>query len=541
VLSQVKESMPDLTTQSVKDLEQRLLILRKEEADIEAEIHRRKLLNLDPDNAGVLSNLEITRYSRQLLLPEWGVQGQLALKRGRVLLVGGGGLGCPSALFLGGCGVGTLGVVDFDEVDVSNLHRQVLHSEKKLGWSKVESIKTALRELNSLVHVETYPIALGSHNALDIISKYDVVLDCSDNVATRYLLNDACVLTNKPLVSGSALRFEGQLTVYNYNQGPTYRCLFPEPPPPETVTNCSDGGVLGVIPGVIGTLQALEAMKILAGFGTPLSGKMLLFDGFSGAFRTVKLRPRQEKSAQIVKLIDYEQFCGALATDKEKPLAVLPDSERINVDQLQEFLKSSARGFTLLDVRSEPEMDICHLVGSVNVPIGKIDKEVNVHKIQSDLKEKGANKLIVLCRRGNDSQKAVLALKKTLKNVQIQDVKASNHSPANDNEQEKQQLNKEKKHDSGAADLEKVTDYAEEKEIISTSTDLEDAITIIRNRKVAESAEQLARERELAKVAINKEDVDLILNELEINKTKAERTLREHQGNVVEALAALTN
>lgn len=263
---------------------------------------------------------------------------------------------------------------------------------------------------------------------MDIISKYDVILDCSDNVATRYLLNDACVLANKPLVSGSALRFEGQLTVYNHNQGPTYRCLFPEPPPPETVTNCSDGGVLGVIPGVIGTLQALEAMKILAGFGSSLSGKMLLFDGYSGTFRTVKLRPRQEKAVQITKLIDYEQFCGALATDKEKPLEVLPASDRININQLKELLESSPEDFTLLDVRSEPEMDICHLPGSLNVPIGKIDKEVHVQKIQSKLDIKGAKKLIVLCRRGNDSQKAVLALKKTLKDVQIQDVKGGLHA-----------------------------------------------------------------------------------------------------------------
>eukprot|EP00095_Tigriopus_kingsejongensis_P007291 snap_masked-scaffold313_size211302-processed-gene-1.4 protein:Tk07291 transcript:snap_masked-scaffold313_size211302-processed-gene-1.4-mRNA-1 annotation:"adenylyltransferase and sulfurtransferase mocs3-like" len=531
------------------ELERRLAELKTEVAVIEAELGQRNTQPTTKCGNG-LSHAAITRYSRQLLLPELGVRGQVALGAGRVLLVGGGGLGCPAALFLAGCGVGHLGVVDYDEVEISNLHRQVLHSESKVGWRKVESIRAALADLNSLVEVQTFDTTLSSDNAMSIIESFDVILDCSDNVATRYLLNDACVLAGKPLVSGSALRFEGQLTVYNYqasqwpgttHNGPTYRCLFPEPPPVETVTNCSDGGVLGVVPGLIGTLQALEAMKILAQLGEVCSGRMLLFDGLAGTFRNIKLRPRQTVSDQIQTLIDYEQFCGSQATDKDQPLALLSPEARIEVEALKQSLDQPERDFVLIDVRSQPEMDICRLPGAVNVPMARISHVQQIEQIRNELKSANANRLVVLCRRGNDSQKAVIALKATLAHFPIM-AEAPNHSEESSNDQEKQQLqNKEKKHDSGAADLEKVTDYAEEKEIISTSTDLEDAITIIRNRQVAESAEKMARERELAKVTIKKDELELLEEEFEISKSRAERTLREHQGDVVEALAALTN
>ncbi|VDI69106.1 adenylyltransferase and sulfurtransferase [Mytilus galloprovincialis] len=212
-----------------------------------------------------LSNEQIGRYSRQLILPEIGVKGQLSLSRTSVLIVGAGGLGCPSAVYLAAAGVGRIGIVDYDEVELNNLHRQILHTEKRVGTPKSSSVASSCTQLNSLVECIPYHLQLDSTNALRLIKQYDVVLDATDNVATRYLLNDACILANKPLVSGSALRFEGQLTIYNYEGGPCYRCLYPKPPPPETVTNCSDGGVLGVIPGIIGCMQALEAIKICAG------------------------------------------------------------------------------------------------------------------------------------------------------------------------------------------------------------------------------------------------------------------------------------
>eukprot|EP00117_Sycon_ciliatum_P034341 scpid92737/ scgid4480/ Adenylyltransferase and sulfurtransferase MOCS3; Molybdenum cofactor synthesis protein 3; Molybdopterin-synthase adenylyltransferase; Adenylyltransferase MOCS3; Sulfur carrier protein MOCS2A adenylyltransferase; Molybdopterin-synthase sulfurtransferase; Sulfur carrier protein MOCS2A sulfurtransferase; Sulfurtransferase MOCS3 len=214
--------------------------------------------------AASLSLEEISRYGRQLILPEIGLKGQLGLKQSSVLIVGCGGLGCPSALYLAAAGIGQLGLLDYDEVELSNLHRQVLHTEAGSDVRKCDSAADALFRINSHVQCRRHHVALNSFNAMDIVSQYDIVVDASDNVATRYLVNDACVLLNKPLVSGSALRFEGQLTVYHYEDGPCYRCLFPRPPPPETVTNCSDGGVVGMVPGVIGVLQAIEVVKIAA-------------------------------------------------------------------------------------------------------------------------------------------------------------------------------------------------------------------------------------------------------------------------------------
>lgn len=376
-----------------------------------------------------LSNDEILRYSRQLLLPEWGVKTQLKLSRETkgVLVVGAGGLGCPAIQFMAAAGLSPIGVVDYDDVDVSNLHRQILHTEKRQGMAKVDSVVMAIQELNSHVKVVPYKMSLDSSNALEIINQYDAVLDASDNVATRYLLNDACVLANKPLISGSALRFEGQLTVYNYKGGPTYRCLFPEPPPPETVTNCSDGGVVGVVPGIIGSLQAQEAMKIVGGFGDVLSGKMLLFDSLSFRFTTVKLRPRSANADKIEKLIDYEQFCGAKASDKDKSLKLLSLEDRLSVQEYHGVIR--AQPHVLIDVRSEPEMDICRLENSVNVPIGDIEKEESIGKIQSLLSEAGSKNLVLLCRRGNDSQVAVQRLKKKLDaSIVIKDIKGGLYS-----------------------------------------------------------------------------------------------------------------
>eukprot|EP00093_Oithona_nana_P005829 05829.XXX_90430_88990_1 [CDS] Oithona nana genome sequencing. len=368
-----------------------------------------------------LNNDEIGRYSRQLLLPEWGVQTQLNIskKTKGVLVIGAGGLGCPAVQFLAAAGLSPIGIVDYDEVSISNLHRQVLHTEQRQNMSKVDSIILAVKQLNSNVKIVPYYIALDSTNALDIIEKYDVILDASDNVATRYLLNDACVLANKPLVSGSALRFDGQLTVYNYKNGPTYRCLYPEPPPPETVTNCSDGGVVGVVCGVIGTLQAQEALKIIGEFGDVLSGKMLLYDALSTRFTTVKLRPRKVESEKIDQLIDYEQFCGAKATDKDLPLELLDAKSRISV---QDYVKLQ-KDFVLIDVRTEPEMDICQLENSLNIPLNDIPKEKSVTKINQKLTESSTKNLILVCRKGNDSQKAVKILEDKLPNdVIIKDI-----------------------------------------------------------------------------------------------------------------------
>uniref|UniRef100_A0A663EMS3 Molybdenum cofactor synthesis 3 n=1 Tax=Aquila chrysaetos chrysaetos TaxID=223781 RepID=A0A663EMS3_AQUCH len=259
-----------------------------------------------------LNAADILRYSRQLVLPELGVRGQLLLARSSVLVVGCGGLGCPLAQYLAAAGVGRLGLVDHDVVETSNLHRQVLHGEARRGLPKALSAAAALRLLNSTVQYVPYCGALSPRTALELVRQYDVVADCSDNVPTRYLVNDACVLAGKPLVSGSALRLEGQLIVYNYQGGPCYRCLFPKPPPPETVTNCADGGVLGVVPGIVGCIQALEVLKIASGMGSSFSQFMLMFDAREGRFRNIKLRPKKPDCAvcgdnpSVTCLQDYE-------------------------------------------------------------------------------------------------------------------------------------------------------------------------------------------------------------------------------------------
>ena len=391
-------------------LEKELKEVQEKELEL---LKRLEAIKIEKDDK--LTNSEIKRYSRQLLLPEWGVKTQVNLSRKTkgALVVGAGGLGCPAVQFMAAAGLSPIGIVDYDEVDVSNLHRQVLHSEQKQGMTKVDSIVLAIKQLNSHVKIIPYYTSLDSSNALEIIKNYDVVLDASDNVATRYLLNDACVLAGKPLVSGSALRFEGQLTVYNYKNGPTYRCLFPDPPPPETVTNCSDGGVVGVVPGIIGSLQAQEAMKIVGDFGDVLSGKMLLYDGFTSRFTTVKLRPRSEKADKVTKLIDYEQFCGAKATDKEDSLEVLDKSDRISVQDYKNETSHDEKHI-LIDVRTEPEMDICSLEKSINIPFNDIDKPESIEKINHLVNDTNADKLVLVCRRGNDSQRAVKSLKQKM-------------------------------------------------------------------------------------------------------------------------------
>ncbi|XP_067213846.1 adenylyltransferase and sulfurtransferase MOCS3 isoform X2 [Linepithema humile] len=372
-----------------------------------------------------LNNDEINRYSRQLLLTEIGVQGQKTIKDSSVLIVGAGGLGCPAALYLACAGLGHIGIVDYDNVEINNLHRQLLYTETSVGTAKVTAAAESINRLNSYIKVTPYKIQLDSENALDIIKNYDVVIDATDNVATRYLLNDACVLSGKPLVSGSALRFEGHLSVFNY-KGPCYRCIFPEPPPPETVTNCGDGGVLGAAVGTIGVLQALETLKIILNIPDVLSGRLLLFDGIKTKFHNVCLRPKNADCAIcgehriICKLIDYEEFCGAKANDKEINLDLLKKEERISVEEYNQIIKDDLKSHILIDVRSPEEYQICHLQHSINIPFTQLHKDRSLKLIRDNIKKiekrhiHGPTDMYLLCRRGNDSQKAVQYLKTLL-------------------------------------------------------------------------------------------------------------------------------
>ncbi|KAM3871087.1 adenylyltransferase and sulfurtransferase MOCS3 [Diretmus argenteus] len=371
-----------------------------------------------------LSNEDIMRYSRQLLLPELGVRGQLNLSRTSVLVVGCGGLGCPLAQYLAAAGVGRLGLLDYDEVELSNLHRQVLHGEENQDQAKALSAANAVRRLNSTVECIPYHIQLSPQNALQLIQQYDIVADCSDNVPTRYLVNDACVLSGKPLVSAGALRMEGQLTVYNYRGGPCYRCLYPVPPPPETVTNCSDGGVLGVVPGIMGCFQALEVLKIASGQGSSCGQQLVMFDAHNAKFRSIRLRPKQVGCAvcgenpTVTQLLDYETLCGSAATDKCHRLNLLPRDQRITVQDYKSIV-DSAMSHLLLDVRPLVEVDICRLPSSVNIPLSSLEERKSEH-IQllqeriSQLKQQMAGDcqlpVYVICKLGNDSQKAVQVL-----------------------------------------------------------------------------------------------------------------------------------
>uniref|UniRef100_A0A8C2D6D4 Adenylyltransferase and sulfurtransferase MOCS3 n=1 Tax=Cyprinus carpio TaxID=7962 RepID=A0A8C2D6D4_CYPCA len=367
-----------------------IVALKKKHVQLEKENSvltelQEKVINLSPLKSNTaLSNEDIMRYSRQLLLPELGVKGQVALSNISVLVVGCGGLGCPVAQYLAAAGVGRLGLLDYDVVELSNLHRQVLHTELTQGQPKALSAAQAISRLNSTVQCVPYHLQLSRENATHLIQQYDIVADCSDNVPTRYLVNDACVLTGKPLVSASALRMEGQLTVYNCRGGPCYRCLYPTPPPPETVTNCSDGGVLGVVPGIMGCLQALEVLKIASGQGSSFEKQLLMFDGQEGRFRSIRLRPKQAECAvcgetpTVTELQDYEQFCGSAATDKCRRLNLLTKEQRVSVQEYKAVLDSSAPHL-LLDVRPKVEVDICHLPVSINIPLSSLENKKAEH------------------------------------------------------------------------------------------------------------------------------------------------------------------
>ncbi|KAF8764275.1 adenylyltransferase and sulfurtransferase MOCS3-like [Argiope bruennichi] len=380
-----------------------------------------------------LSSQDISRYSRQLILPEIGVSGQISLKQTSVLIVGAGGLGCPAGLYLAAAGIGEIGIVDHDVVEINNLHRQIAHTMNSIGEEKSKSLQRAIKEINPSIKCCAYSVLLNSTNVEEIIKPYSIILDASDNVPTRYLLNDVAVLFKKHLVSGSALRFEGQLTVYNYLDGPCYRCLFPKPPAADTVTNCSDGGVLGVITGVIGSLQALEVIKIAAGHHPSYYKKMLLFDGFSGDFRVLKLRSKKSdceicgKEPLIKKLIDYELFCNRPATDKDFNLSLLPDTERISCKKLKQIFDEDSKCI-LLDVRPVNEFKICSLSKSINIPIDKLELENSLIELKNLIDETGYSDNYIICRRGNDSQKATVALRKLIPTCTWHDVIGGLHA-----------------------------------------------------------------------------------------------------------------
>jgi adenylyltransferase/sulfurtransferase len=353
-----------------------------------------------------LSKDEYQRYSRHIILPEVGLDGQKKLKVASVLCIGTGGLGSPLLLYLAAAGIGRIGIVDFDVVDHSNLQRQIIHGTSWVGKPKIQSAKARILEINPSCQVDLYETALSSANALDILEPYDVVIDGTDNFPTRYLTNDACVLLNKPNVYGSIFRFEGQATVFNYQGGPNYRDLYPEPPPPGMVPSCAEGGVLGVLCGIIGTIQATEAIKIILGAENTLSGRLLLYNALDMKFRELKLRPNPERPV-IEKLIDYEQFCGipqAKAAEAQQQTEI----PEITVTELKQLLDRGKNDFVLLDVRNPNEYQIAKIDGSVLIPLPDIEDGSAIERVRELT---NGHRLIVHCKMGGRSAKALGILK----------------------------------------------------------------------------------------------------------------------------------
>ncbi|MBI4539499.1 MAG: molybdopterin-synthase adenylyltransferase MoeB [Gemmatimonadetes bacterium] len=352
-----------------------------------------------------LARDEVYRYSRHLIMPEVGLDGQRKLKAARVLLVGAGGLGSPLGLYLAAAGVGTLGIVDFDVVDETNLQRQVLHGTKDVGRAKLESARDRIRDVNPHVEVIPYQVRLTSENALEILEPYDVIVDGTDNFPTRYLVNDACVLLGKPNVYGSIFRFEGQLSVFYAKEGPCYRCLFREPPPPGLVPSCAEGGVLGVLPGIVGSLQALETIKLIVGGASPLIGRLLLFDGLAMRWRELKIRKNPEclvcgENPTVRGLIDYEEFCG-VAVGQEVAEDEIP---AITASELKTRLDRGDR-VTIIDVREPHEWQIANLApyGARLIPLGRLAERM--HELDS------ANEIVLHCRSGVRSARALEQLR----------------------------------------------------------------------------------------------------------------------------------
>ena len=351
-----------------------------------------------------LSQEELLRYSRHLLIPEVGLVGQRKLKSASVLIVGSGGLGSPIALYLAAAGIGHIGIVDYDVVDDSNLQRQVIHGTDRLGKLKVESARQRMLDLNPYIQVDAYNTLFSADNAERIAADYDILVDVTDNFPTRYLINDLCVLTGKPYVYGSIFRFEGQVSVFDARQGPCYRCLFPEPPPPGMVPSCGEGGVFGVLPGTIGTLQATEVIKYIVGAGTTLVGKLLLYDALDLMFQTISLRKNPSckvcgEHPQVTQLIDYEAFCGVPANDhagqdQNTPWDITPP-------ELAERLRSGPP-LQLVDVREPVEQQVSVLPGAQNIPYGQLAARLNELNAQADV--------VLFCRTGVRSLRALQVL-----------------------------------------------------------------------------------------------------------------------------------
>ena len=353
-----------------------------------------------------LTQDQINRYSRHLLLPEVGVEGQEKICDSKVLLIGTGGLGSPLALYLAAAGVGNLGLIDFDVVDLSNLQRQVAHGESTVGKLKVDSAKARIADLNSSINVTTYNTRLSSENVMEIFADYDIIVDGTDNFPTRYLASDACVLLKKPYIYGCILRFEGQASVFDSRVGPCYRCLYPEPPPPGLVPSCAEGGVIGILPGIVGLIQANEVIKLILGKGESLVGRLLLFDALSMKFREMKLRKDKDcpicgDNPTITELIDYEEFCGILPVEDSSA-----DTEKeITVEQVKQMLDEK-HAFKLIDVREPSEYEICKIDAAALIPLGDIeDKDpAKLNGLNQD------DEIVLHCKAGVRSMKALKAL-----------------------------------------------------------------------------------------------------------------------------------
>ena len=352
-----------------------------------------------------LSKDEILRYSRHLIVPEVGMEGQLKLKAAKVLLVGTGGLGAPLGLYLAAAGIGRIGLVDFDVVDFTNLQRQVIHFTKDVGRPKIDSAAEKMQALNPNVEIVKHETALSSENAMEILKDYDLVVDGTDNFPTRYLVNDACVLLGKPNVYGSIFRFEGQATVFACEGGPCYRCLYPEPPPPGLVPSCAEGGVLGILPGTIGLIQATETVKLILGIGEPLVGRLLLYDALGMRFRELKLRKNPEcpicgDHRTITRLIDYHQFCGVPQQPPKQETKVTEGE--IEVTEVRAKL-DRGDNFVLIDVREPHEYKICNIPGAKLIPLGEIGKRLGELDPQADI--------VIHCKSGMRSARACGILK----------------------------------------------------------------------------------------------------------------------------------
>ena len=357
-----------------------------------------------------LTQDQINRYSRHLLLPEVGVEGQEKICNSKVLLIGTGGLGSPLALYLAAAGVGNLGLIDFDVVDLSNLQRQVAHGESTVGKLKVDSAKARIADLNSSINVTTYNTRLSSENVMEIFADYDIIVDGTDNFPTRYLASDACVLLKKPYIYGCILRFEGQASVFDSRTGPCYRCLYPAPPPPGLVPSCAEGGVIGILPGIVGLIQANEVIKLVLGVGDSLVGRLLLFDALKMKFREMKLRKDPEcpicgDNPTITELIDYEQFCGIVPVQEQDSAADL--EKEIAVEQVKQMMDEK-HAFKLIDVREPSEYGICKIEGATLIPLGDIEAKDTalLNGLSPD------DEIVLHCKAGVRSMKALKVLEK---------------------------------------------------------------------------------------------------------------------------------